>query len=161
VHGATQDEFEKPYFKKILQFVAEQKKKNQVYPPDNVRTPSPTVLTSLVMMSHTHHRTRTTAHDVGGVERPQLHAVRPGEPSFSHCPCPCAVRASGCAHALHVVKWQVKVVIIGQDPYFNPDQAHGVCFSVKKGVAIPPSLRNIYKVRTHTPPRPYTQSLCA
>jgi uracil-DNA glycosylase len=54
---------------------------------------------------------------------------------------------------------QVKVVIIGQDPYFNPDQAHGVCFSVKKGVAIPPSLRNIYKVRTHTPR--HTQSLCA
>jgi len=39
---------------------------------------------------------------------------------------------------------KVKVVIIGQDPYFNPGQAHGLCFSVKKGVAIPPSLRTIY-----------------
>lgn len=40
---------------------------------------------------------------------------------------------------------QVKVVIIGQDPYHGPNQAHGLCFSVQKGVAIPPSLRNIYK----------------
>lgn len=39
----------------------------------------------------------------------------------------------------------VKVVIIGQDPYFNPMQAHGLCFSVRKGVKIPPSLVNIYK----------------
>lgn len=39
----------------------------------------------------------------------------------------------------------VKVVIIGQDPYHQPGQAHGLCFSVKKGVAIPPSLQNIYK----------------
>ena len=39
----------------------------------------------------------------------------------------------------------VKVVIIGQDPYHGPGQAHGLCFSVKKGVAIPPSLKNIYK----------------
>ena len=38
-----------------------------------------------------------------------------------------------------------KVVIMGQDPYFNPGQAHGLCFSVNKGVTIPPSLRNIYK----------------
>ncbi len=39
----------------------------------------------------------------------------------------------------------VKAVIIGQDPYHQPGQAHGLCFSVKKGVRIPPSLQNIYK----------------
>lgn len=39
----------------------------------------------------------------------------------------------------------VKVVIIGQDPYHEPNQAHGLSFSVKKGVEIPPSLQNIYK----------------
>ena len=39
----------------------------------------------------------------------------------------------------------VKAVIIGQDPYHGPGQAHGLCFSVKKGVAVPPSLMNIYK----------------
>jgi uracil-DNA glycosylase len=40
---------------------------------------------------------------------------------------------------------QVKVVIIGQDPYHGPAQAHGLAFSVQKGVAVPPSLKNIYK----------------
>lgn len=40
---------------------------------------------------------------------------------------------------------QVKVVIIGQDPYHGPKQAHGLCFSVQHGVALPPSLQNIYK----------------
>ncbi|MCP5014388.1 MAG: uracil-DNA glycosylase [Ketobacter sp.] len=40
---------------------------------------------------------------------------------------------------------QVKVVIIGQDPYHGPGQAHGLCFSVQDGVALPPSLQNIYK----------------
>lgn len=39
----------------------------------------------------------------------------------------------------------VKVVILGQDPYHGPNQAHGLSFSVKKGVKIPPSLVNIYK----------------
>lgn len=39
----------------------------------------------------------------------------------------------------------IKVVIIGQDPYHGPGQAHGLCFSVKSGVAFPPSLRNIFK----------------
>ncbi|BGP20256.1 hypothetical protein JCM10213_003065 [Rhodosporidiobolus nylandii] len=39
----------------------------------------------------------------------------------------------------------VKVVIIGQDPYHDDGQAHGLCFSVRPGVKIPPSLRNIYK----------------
>ena len=40
---------------------------------------------------------------------------------------------------------QVKVVIIGQDPYHGPNQAHGLCFSVQPGVKTPPSLVNIYK----------------
>lgn len=40
---------------------------------------------------------------------------------------------------------KVKVVIIGQDPYHNINQAHGLCFSVKPGVDVPPSLANIYK----------------
>ena len=39
----------------------------------------------------------------------------------------------------------VKVVILGQDPYHNVGQAHGLCFSVRRGVAIPPSLVNIYQ----------------
>ena len=39
----------------------------------------------------------------------------------------------------------VKVVILGQDPYHGEGQAHGLCFSVKPGVAVPPSLRNIYR----------------
>ncbi|MBL7665910.1 MAG: uracil-DNA glycosylase [Bacteriovoracaceae bacterium] len=40
---------------------------------------------------------------------------------------------------------QVKVVIIGQDPYHGPGQAHGLCFSVQKNVPSPPSLKNIFK----------------
>ncbi|WP_423807363.1 uracil-DNA glycosylase [Photobacterium damselae] len=40
---------------------------------------------------------------------------------------------------------QVKVVILGQDPYHGPDQAHGLSFSVKPGVKTPPSLANMYK----------------
>jgi uracil-DNA glycosylase len=40
---------------------------------------------------------------------------------------------------------QVKVVIVGQDPYHQPHQAHGLCFSVNDGIRIPPSLVNIYK----------------
>lgn len=40
---------------------------------------------------------------------------------------------------------EVKAVILGQDPYHEPNQAHGLCFSVKRGVALPPSLVNIYK----------------
>jgi len=39
----------------------------------------------------------------------------------------------------------VKVVILGQDPYHGPSQAHGLCFSVQKGIEVPPSLKNIYK----------------
>jgi len=40
---------------------------------------------------------------------------------------------------------KVKVVILGQDPYHNNDQAHGLCFSVREGTAFPPSLKNIFK----------------
>ena len=40
---------------------------------------------------------------------------------------------------------EVKVVILGQDPYHGPGQAHGLCFSVPEGVQVPPSLVNIYK----------------
>jgi uracil-DNA glycosylase len=40
---------------------------------------------------------------------------------------------------------EVKVVILGQDPYHGPGQAHGLCFSVCDGVPLPPSLRNIFK----------------
>jgi uracil-DNA glycosylase len=40
---------------------------------------------------------------------------------------------------------KLKVVIIGQDPYHGPGQAHGLCFSVKEGIDFPPSLKNIFK----------------
>lgn len=40
---------------------------------------------------------------------------------------------------------KVKAVIIGQDPYHGPGQAHGLCFSVREGVEFPPSLKNIFK----------------
>ncbi|TSJ39586.1 uracil-DNA glycosylase [Mucilaginibacter corticis] len=40
---------------------------------------------------------------------------------------------------------EVKVVILGQDPYHGPNQAHGLSFSVQRGIATPPSLQNIYK----------------
>ena len=49
-------------------------------------------------------------------------------------------------HALETTPLSnVKVVILGQDPYHQPGQAHGLCFSVKPGVKVPPSLMNIYK----------------
>lgn len=49
-------------------------------------------------------------------------------------------------NALHLTPLsQVKVLILGQDPYHNVNQAHGLCFSVKPEVAVPPSLENIYK----------------
>lgn len=48
--------------------------------------------------------------------------------------------------ALHQTPYaEVKVVILGQDPYHGPGQAHGLCFSVQPGVDVPPSLQNIYK----------------
>jgi len=49
-------------------------------------------------------------------------------------------------NALHYTAYRdVKAVILGQDPYHGPNQAHGLSFSVKPGVPIPPSLMNIYK----------------
>jgi len=47
--------------------------------------------------------------------------------------------------ALHLTPYaEVKVLILGQDPYHGPGQAHGLCFSVRRGVDVPPSLQNIY-----------------
>ncbi len=49
-------------------------------------------------------------------------------------------------HALEITPLdEVKVVILGQDPYYQPGQAHGLCFSVPHGVSLPPSLINIYE----------------
>ena len=45
----------------------------------------------------------------------------------------------------HTTFDQVRVVILGQDPYHGPGQAHGLCFSVRPGVQVPPSLQNIFK----------------
>ena len=53
---------------------------------------------------------------------------------------------------------QVKVVIIGQDPYHGPGQAHGLCFSVNDGVRFPPSLQNIFKEIEQDLGRPIPQS---
>ncbi|MFN8595931.1 MAG: uracil-DNA glycosylase [Anaerolineae bacterium] len=48
--------------------------------------------------------------------------------------------------ALHLTPYEkVSVLILGQDPYHDDGQAHGLCFSVRPGIAIPPSLANIYK----------------
>lgn len=48
--------------------------------------------------------------------------------------------------ALHLTPLaDVKVLILGQDPYHGPGQAHGLCFSVRAGVRVPPSLQNIHK----------------
>ena len=64
-----------------------------------------------------------------------------------------AARAAGAVvypddvfHALHLTRRaDVKVLILGQDPYHGPGQAHGLAFSVREGVPVPPSLRNIRK----------------
>ena len=49
-------------------------------------------------------------------------------------------------NAFHLTPLEkVRVVILGQDPYHEPGQAHGLCFSVRKGIEIPPSLVNIYR----------------
>jgi uracil-DNA glycosylase len=49
-------------------------------------------------------------------------------------------------NALHLTAHaDVKVLILGQDPYHGPGQAHGLCFSVRRGVRVPPSLANIHK----------------
>ncbi len=80
------DEFQKPYFPMLKNFLIEEKKRFRIYPPGN-----------------------------------RIFAA------LNHTP-------------FH----KVKVVILGQDPYHGPGQAHGLCFSVPKGVQIPPSLRNIF-----------------
>ncbi len=82
-----QSEFEKPYFKTLTNFIKEEYRTQQIFPPAN-----------LIFNA------------------------------FNKCP-------------FH----EVKVVIIGQDPYHNIDQANGLSFSVNDGVRIPPSLLNIYK----------------
>jgi uracil-DNA glycosylase len=80
-------EFAKPYFEKLAEFVRQEYRTGKVYPP-----------ASLIFNA------------------------------FNLCPYD-----------------SVKVVIIGQDPYHGPGQAHGLCFSVREGVAFPPSLINIFK----------------
>ncbi len=82
-----QNEFEKPYFKTLTDFVRNEYSTKTVYPP-----------------------------------------ARFIFNAFDSCPFD-----------------KVKVVIVGQDPYHEPGQAHGLCFSVNDGVRIPPSLVNIYK----------------
>lgn len=61
-------------------------------------------------------------------------------------------------NALNLVKFDdVKVVIIGQDPYHQPHQAHGLCFSVLEGTKLPPSLQNIFKeIEDETGKKPNT-----
>ena len=84
---AISDEFKKPYYKELYQFVKDEYSKYAVYP-----------------------------------------------------------KSDDVFNAFHLTPLsQVKVVIIGQDPYHNVNQAHGLCFSVKPEVEIPPSLVNIYK----------------
>lgn len=53
---------------------------------------------------------------------------------------------------------QVKVLIIGQDPYHGPQQAHGLCFSVRDGVKLPPSLVNIFKELSNDLQKPIPSS---
>lgn len=84
---ALKDEFEKPYFAALCDFVRQEYKTSTIYPP-----------ASLIFNA------------------------------FNLCPLD-----------------KIKVVIIGQDPYHEPGQAHGLCFSVNDGVKFPPSLQNIYK----------------
>ena len=51
---------------------------------------------------------------------------------------------------------EIKILLLGQDPYHGPDQAHGLSFSVPEGIKIPPSLRNIYKeLQNEFPERNY------
>ncbi|PJZ81988.1 uracil-DNA glycosylase [Leptospira meyeri] len=84
---ALKDEFEKPYFSNLREWVRDQYKTSIVYPP-----------AKLIFNA------------------------------FDSCPFD-----------------KVKVVILGQDPYHGPGQAHGLCFSVNEGVPLPPSLQNIFK----------------
>lgn len=84
---ALQDEFRKPYYKKLFQTVNEEYKTKQIFPP-----------------------------------------------------------ADDIFNAFHLTPLhKVKVVILGQDPYHGDGQAHGLCFSVRPGVQVPPSLQNIYQ----------------
>lgn len=80
------EEFEKPYFATLTEFVRSEYKSHKIYPP-----------AKLIFNA------------------------------FDQCP-------------FH----KVKVVILGQDPYHGPGQAHGLCFSVNDGIPFPPSLRNIF-----------------
>jgi uracil-DNA glycosylase len=82
-----QEEFEKPYFEALTQFVKEEALSQTVYPPG-----------------------------------PEI------------------FRAFTCTPFS-----KVKVVILGQDPYHGPNQANGLCFSVREGIPLPPSLKNIFK----------------
>ena len=82
-----EEEFRKPYFEKLTDFVRSEYAEKKVYPP------------ARLIFS-----------------------------AFNHCPFN-----------------EVKVVIVGQDPYHEPGQANGLCFSVTDQVAIPPSLQNIYE----------------
>ncbi len=82
-----QEEFEKPYFEELTEFVKSEYASQTIYPP-----------AKLIFNA------------------------------FDQCPFE-----------------NVKVVILGQDPYHGPGQAHGLCFSVNDGVDFPPSLRNIFK----------------
>lgn len=88
-----QDEFEKPYFQQLTEFVRLEYASQTIYPP-----------AKLIFNA------------------------------FEQCPFD-----------------RVKVVILGQDPYHGPGQAHGLCFSVNEGVDFPPSLKNIFKeIQTDT-----------
>jgi len=81
------DEFQKPYFKQLTEFIREEYRRSTIYPRGN-------------------------------------HIFN----AFEHCPFD-----------------RVKVVLLGQDPYHEPGQAHGLCFSVQEGIPFPPSLINIFK----------------
>ena len=95
-----QPEFEKPYFKELIEFVKNEYKTHTCYPPGK-----------------------------------QIFNA------FDHCPLD-----------------QVRVVLIGQDPYHGPGQAHGLCFSVNEGIAHPPSLVNIFKELETDVSKPYPKS---
>lgn len=82
-----QEEFERPYFQQLTEFVRLEYQTQKIYPP-----------AKLIFNA------------------------------FDQCPFD-----------------QLKVVILGQDPYHGPGQAHGLCFSVNDGIDFPPSLRNIFK----------------
>lgn len=85
--------------------------------------------------------------------RPVTDAFRDAPAGVALCARVDAARAAGepvypddvFAALRHTRRADVKVIILGQDPYHGPGQAHGLAFSVRPGVAIPPSLRNIRK----------------